>query len=146
MAATPFKPVSWAPNQPITSEKLNAMASNDTYLRQTMVRGHYSAVGVNRVEGVKIMAGMIPFAPTKALHTARRVSFANFFSASCKPVVTTGLISAASKMVFVSVDGPGGHLLPTRDGCEISVMPFAYVQKNRKINATLYVAWHAVGY
>lgn len=146
MAATVFKPISWAPNEPITDDKLNTMATNDTYLRNVMVRGHYIAQGVNRNEGIKIMGGMVAFAPTKQLHTQKNIGFANFFSTGCQPIVTTGLISTLSKMVFVSVDGPGQNLMPSSTGAQISVMPFAYQPGNRKINKTLYVAWHALGW
>ena len=40
MASTGFKVVSWSPRDPITDDKLDAMVSNDNWLRDNMMRGN----------------------------------------------------------------------------------------------------------
>lgn len=145
MASTEFKVVSWSPLDPITNEKMSAMVQNDNYLRDTMVRGAYRANGVNREAGLKIAGGLALITSGKAARKTRYVNFENFFSQSCKPIVTTGTVSAAQRQIFVTIDGPGSKPQPTRDGFQVHVFVESK-NKKKKISRNFYVAWHALGF
>lgn len=145
MASTAFKVVSWAPLEPITDEKLDAMVSNDNWLRDNMMYGKYSANGVNREIGTKMLSGLALITSGKSASSSRDVSFGDTFSESCKPIVTTGIVSSSQRQIYATIDGPGNKPQPTRDGFQVHV----YVQsknKNKKISRNFYVSWHALGY
>ena len=145
MASTPFQVVSWSPLDPITDEKLDAMVSNDNWLRDNMVRGRYGANGVNRDTGIKVASGLALITSGKSATRSKYVSFGNYFSDSCKPIVTHGVVSSSQRQIFVTIDGPGSKPQPTRDGFQVHV----YVNSNnkhKKISRNFYVSWHALGY
>ncbi len=146
MPATPFKVISWSPDEPIDDYKLDAMNSNDNWLRQVMVRGQYRANGVYRDEGIRLASGLALITARKASTAAVNVNFGQYFSDGCKPVVTTGIVSRAQRQIFVTVDGPGSQWLPSRDGFQVHVAVIAAKKANKKISRNFYVAWHAVGY
>lgn len=145
MASTPFQVVSWAPDEPITDEKLDAMVSNDNWLRENMVIGRYGANGINRDIGIRIASGLALITSGKSADKTKYVNFNNFFSDSCKPIVTTGVMSAAQRKIFVTFDGPGSKIQPTRDGFNVHVHVES-TNKRKKISRNFYVAWHAIGY
>lgn len=145
MASTPFKVISWAPLDPITDEKLDAMVSNDNWLRDNMMRGQYAANGVTRETGLRMASGLALITSGKAASKTRGVSFGTYFSESCKPIVTTGIVSASQRQIYATIDGPGNKPQPTRDGFQVHV----YVQssnKKNKISRNFYISWHALGY
>lgn len=145
MASTPFKVVSWAPLDPITDEKLDAMVSNDNWLRDNMMRGRYGANGVTRETGLRIASGLALITSGKAASKSRNVSFDTFFSESCKPIVTTGIVSASQRQIYATIDGPGNKPQPTRDGFQVHVFVNSK-SKKKKISRNFYVSWHALGY
>lgn len=140
-----FKVISWSPLDPITDEKLDAMVSNDNYLRENMVTGLYSGNGVSRATGVRIASGLVQITASKSNQQTRSVSFGNFFSQACKPIVTTGVMSNSHRQVYATFDGPGGAISPTRDGFRVTVNVDA-ASKNKKIKRNFYVSWHAIGF
>lgn len=145
MASTPFKVISWAPLDPITDEKLDAMVSNDNWLRDNMLKGRYDANGVTRETGLRMASGLALITSGKRAQKSRNVSFDTFFSESCKPIVTTGIVSSAQRQIHATIDGPGNKRQPTRDGFQVHV----FVQsknKKKKISRNFYVSWHALGY
>lgn len=145
MASTPFKVISWAPLDPITDEKLDAMVSNDNWLRDNMMRGQYSANGVQRETGLRMASGLVLITSGKSAEKSKSVSFGTYFSESCKPIVTTGIVSSSQRQIYATIDGPGSKPQPTRDGFQVHV----YVNsknKNKKISRNFYVSWHALGY
>lgn len=140
-----FKVVSWSPDQPITDEQLDAMVSNDNWLRSNMVSGQYRGLGTTRTTGVKIISGLVPITASKSNQQVRNVSFGNFFSTSCMPIITTGVWSGSQRMVFATIDGPGSKPYPTRDGFQIHVYVDS-TSKVKKITRNFYVSWIAVGF
>lgn len=145
MASTPFKVVSWAPLDPITDEKLDAMVSNDNWLFDNMVRARYGANGVSRDTGIRIASGLALITSGKSAEKSRSVTFGNYFSDSCKPVVTTGIVSGSQRQIFATIDGPGSNPQPTRDGFQVHVHVNSN-NKKKKISRNFYVSWHALGY
>lgn len=140
-----FKVVSWAPLEPITDEKLDAMVSNDNWLRDNMVTGQYRGYSVTKGTGVRIASGLVGITASKSNQQSRSVGFANFFSASCKPIITTGILSGSQRMIFATIDGPGTALHPTRDGFQVHVYVDS-TSKTQKISRGFYVSWIAVGF
>lgn len=145
MASTVFKVVSWSPNDPITDDKLGAMIDNDTYLRDNMVRARYNANGVIKTTGVKIASGLALISSGKSAQFTRNVTFGSYFQTGCRPIITTGTVAGSQRQIWVTVDGPGSLLLPTRDGFQVHVFVNS-ASKTKKIARNFYVAWHALGY
>jgi hypothetical protein len=145
MASTVFKVVSWSPNDIITDEKLGAMVNNDEWLRDTMVIGKYSGNGVSRDTGVRILSGLTLIPSGKSNTDSKSVSFGNFFTEGCKPIVTTGVMSSSQRQISPTVTGPGTNNQPTRDGMTIYVYVVSS-SKKKKITKNFYVSWIALGY
>ena len=146
MASEEFKVVSWAPLDPITDEKLDAMVNNDNWLRDNMARAQYGANGVHRDTGVRIASGLVLMTAGKGITRNKRVSFGSYFSESCKPIVTTGIVSTAQRQIHVTIDGPGNSVQPTRDGFQCYCYVVVPKKGNKKITRNFYVSWHALGY
>lgn len=145
MASTAFKVISWAPLDPITDEKLDAMVSNDNWLRDNMMRGRYSGHGVSRETGVKLLSGLALITSDKSANKSVNVSFGTYFSESCKPIVTTGIVSSSQRQIWAVINGPGSKPHPTRDGFQVKVHVNSK-SKKKKISRNFYVSWHALGY
>jgi len=143
MTATPFKPISWAPDELISPEKLGQIANNSQWLFENTPRASYDAYGVKRATGVKIAAGTCLIYASKLATQTRPVYFGNFFSAACKPVVTTGVISFQNR-TFVITNGFGVYQ-PDNRGFEIAVECQSNSGGN-KIERNFYVSWMAIGF
>lgn len=146
MAATPFKVVTWSPLDPVKNEKLDAMVSNDNWLKENMVRGRYRGYRVRRSEGIRIAAGLALITSRKEHRAQTFVEFGDFFSQGCKPIVTTGIVSKGQRKIWVTVDGPGDTMHPTNNGFQVHVVVDAEFDKNLQIKRNFYVSWHAIGY
>lgn len=145
MASTPFKVVSWSPNDVITDEKLGAMVNNDEYLRDNMMRGRYHGNGTTRLTGLRMASGMALITARKSASATKWVDFGNYFTEGCKPLVTTGIMSSSQRQIFATFDGPGNKWQPTRDGFQVHVYVVSN-SKTKKISRNFYVTWHALGY
>lgn len=145
MASTPFKVVSWSPNDMLSDDKLDSMVNNDNWLRDNMALARYSANGVSRDTGIRIASGLALITSRKGPLAAKYVSFGNYFSDGCKPIVTTGVVSGSQRQIHVTIDGPGSKPQPTRDGFDVHVYVDS-VNKVKNITRNFYVSWHALGY
>lgn len=142
MAAEAFKVISWSPGEPITDGKLDAMVSNDNWLKTKMLRGVYGAYNKRRDEGIKLATGLVLITSRNQSTATKNVSFGGFFSDGCRPIVTTGIVSQSQTKVFDVLSGPGQDLHPNRDGFQVHVT----VDDKQKIKRNFYVSWIAVGY
>ena len=142
MAATPYKPISWSPQELVSDDKMAQLANNSQWLFENTPRTNYNAYGVARATGVKIACGVQIIAASKAPTQTRPVYFNNFFSAACHPVVTTGIIGFQRK-IFVILNG-FGVLHPDQRGFEITVE--AESATVNKIERAFYVTWMAMGF
>ena len=140
-----LKVVSWSPGDPITDEKLDAMVNNDNLLRDNMLTGQYKGYGVTKTTGIKIATGLVGISPSKSNQRVANVSFGNFFSTACRPIITTGIVAGSQRMIFATIDGPGSSLHPDRTGFQVHVFVDS-LSKTRKITRTFYVSWIAVGF
>lgn len=88
MPTTDFQPISFN-GEPLTNDKLNQMCNNEQYLFDRATKIRYSVNGLIRETGLKVLAGKTPFpARRDANFIYVNVSFGNFFTAGCHPVVT----------------------------------------------------------
>lgn len=146
MASTEFQVVSWQPRDVVSNDKLDAMVNNDQWLRDNTPRARYSGNGVQKDTGIRIASGLalIP-AGGKAADKAANVNFNNYFSESCIPIVTTGIVSGTQRQLFVTIDGPGSGLQPTRDGFQVHAHVVSS-SKSKKFTKNIYISWHALGF
>jgi len=112
MAATPYKPISWS-DRSVSQEKLQQMANNDQWLFENSPRMRYSVAGNVRDSGIKIIAGKTSYGPTNGPdYEDVNIYFGNFFSAACKPVVTStvGVDIASGLRKYIVNRGFGGEI------------------------------------
>lgn len=146
MAAEAFKVVSWSPDEPILDGKLDAMVSNDNWLKTHMVRGSYAAHSRRRDEGIRLASGLVLITSRKQASASKTVSFGGFFSDGCRPLVSTGIVSKHQRRIFCVIDGLGNELHPNRNGFQAHVTIDAQAKKDQKIKRNFYISWLAVGY
>lgn len=150
MAATPYKPVSWPVGSPTDVARLSQMASNDQYLFENMPKMTYSSAGLKRAAGVKVLSG-------KALYTAQTVdwavvdiSFGNYFSPGCQPVVVCTVASYWSHRKYVTVCGFDGTEIIDHRGFKATVASYEGTVRGNAawsvLNPGGHINWIALGY
>lgn len=144
MSATPYRPISWNPQDVLDESKMDQIANNSQWLFENKPSVLYSAFGVRRTTGLKIMCGIttFPYQPTSGIET-QPVYFSNFFSVGCRPIVTTGVVSFQSNVRVIH--NGFGVMWPDHRGMEIVVDAQA-PDGGHRIQRTLYVTWIAMGY
>lgn len=147
MASTAFKVVSWSPLDPITKDKLDAMVSNDNFLKDNMISGQYSRGSINRRTGLRVLTGIMPVpSHPKSGSYDKVVNLGTFFSQNCMPMITTGIYSQHHRKVFVTIDGPGNVKYPTSSSFAMHVRVEG-AKAGAKINRKPFdIVWVAVGY
>jgi len=145
MANTSFEIFSWTDEDFITAPKLNAMMSNEQWLRDNMVMGNYTGFKKNKKDGIKIMGGIVQIQKSTTAQRAKQVNFNSFFNPLCKPIVTVTAISSHQRRIMLTVDGIGK---PFPDGRGFTVHAFKEGDKpaQRKITRDFYVSWIALGW
>lgn len=146
--STPYKPISWSPNEAITRAKLNQMTSNDQWMFENFPRIKYEAFGVKRTSAMKIATGIRSFSKSKYTMVFGRVYFGGFFSTGCRPVVvSTPLTRNGQRRLYTVNDGIGTNLHPDHRGFAIGLINNPINPKSKLgITYTTYVHWIAVGY
>lgn len=105
MAATAYKPVTWG-EEPTTTAKLNQMANNTQWVYENMPRMLFTAYGVKKTTGVKILSGVAIIPASGSTWSSINVSFGTFFTPGCKPVVVTGHQPTSAKWRFqITIQG-----------------------------------------
>lgn len=146
MAVTPFRAVNFQPNQLLSEELLDQLASNQTWLYEMTPRAVYTYGSLRRREGVKLISGRALIGATKRNHASTTVRFGDFFSANCNPNITNGIVSAHQRRFFVTLDGIG-QLMPDNRGFQIHVYLDAQTAtRHDKIARNIYISWQAMGY
>lgn len=144
MGATPYRAIAWMPNEVISDDKVNQMASNVQWLYEYTPRALFTDSGLTREEGVKIASGKVRFNKRKSDSASEEVRFNSFFSTYCQPNITTGLISSGQRKIWLAVEGLGDEL-PDHRGFRIGVT-MEYGKKKDKIANRFWVHWQAMGY
>ena len=126
---------------------MDQLANNVQWLFENTPRAMYTLPsGLRRVEGVRMSAGrvLIP-RRTKSDTASATVRFGNFFSSSCEPIITTGIVTTHQRKIFVIINGIG-RLNPDHTGFQVEVEVAAEGKKKDKIANSFYVTWQALGY
>lgn len=146
MAATPYKPTTFT-NDALTRDKLLQMANNDQWLFENLTKVRYSANGLVRDTGVKIIAGKTPYAAVGADYQYISIHFGSFFSAGCRPVVTGSVQpGGVRKRINFSVTGLGGTSSEPDNSGFMAVLWTTERVVGTTIDASGMVHWQAVGY
>lgn len=142
MTATPYKPVSFT-SESINQTKLQQMASNDQWLFENMAKMRYATQALTRDAGVRVISGKTPFAAIDGRnYIFQNVYFGSFFTAGCKPIVSTGLESNNDFLVHRSrivIQGLGGEV--DHRGFQAVVSNDYYTKQG-----TGWIHWQAIGY
>lgn len=114
--------VEWDDGDFVTAEKLQSMVNNDNYLYRRVVKWGFRGlpnVPIQDTTNLKILSGITVMGgeDTQTINTT--VSFGDFFSASCSPVVTASLATADRIRVDVTLMGLDGSNVISRDGMRI---------------------------
>ena len=142
MAQLQGKNVSWQTLDAITIDKLQQMNDNISYLRDSRPLALYDPVKL--ATGVKMIAGISAVGSQTDDNATVRVTFGDFFSTGCVPVITTGLVSPLPR-VHITLKGLN-TVVPNEDGFIINVQMDNPDPKRNKLNRKVWVNWLAVGY
>jgi len=143
MAATPFRAVSWQPNEIVSDAKMDQVANNAQWLFENKTSATYNAHGVRRVVGLKIAFGMMLFTASKLGTQERTAYFGNYFSSACHPIVVLTPVTFQLR-TFAVVNGIG-VLHPDHRGFQCQVACYTYMNK-LQIERNFYVNWYAGGF
>lgn len=140
-----FKAINWTPSEKIGESKMDQMATNAEWLFTHTPRAIYTVSGITREQGVKMSAGRILIGANESDTATATVRFGNFFSTSCEPLITTGVVSSGHFRVFCVHHGIG-RLHPDHRGFTVKVNIAAENEKRDRIIRSFYVAWQAMGF
>lgn len=140
-----FEPLSWVDGQDIDVDSMNQMTSNDNWLYNNMSTAFYNAYGVAKNTGVKVAGGIAILGPTKDKTIYKEIGFGNYFSASCKPIVTSS--HTGNKQTFLSIGGIGtGNVHPDNRGFSISLIADPVASTKNYFPNQVFCHWIALGW
>lgn len=146
MAVSSYRPTSWVDNDPLFTQKLNQMTSNDQYLYENSAKILYKAHGVTRTQGVKVASGIQTVTPAEGVWTVQNVYFGSFFTVGARPVVVATLLHNNEGEHHLSVHGIATQF-PDHRGFEFALgSDRKSNSKPNKFTRTLWINWIAVGY
>lgn len=146
MAVETYTAVSWQPGELITEAKMDAIGSNLEYFNQNMPRAVYNAHGVSTRLAIKIAAGLTAVEPDPNGVIGKDTYFGDYFSAGCRPVVTTGIISDSTRRVHCTIWGINGTLFPDHNGFRAALRSDEIDPSKNAFTKLFYVSWIALGY
>jgi hypothetical protein len=146
LASTPYKPITWSNNEPLATDKLNAMASNEQWLFENAPRMMYSN-GVIKTDGVKILAGTVVMpGNTETYNTSATVTFPGFFSSGCAPVVTVTANAWPQGRYHLTVSGIGSGINIDNRGFLVRAAADEVNSKGMTIGSSFRIHYVAIGY
>lgn len=140
--STEFSNVVWQPLDLMTDDKMSQMDQNSQWIRDRLPLTHYTH-GVNRTQGIKIVSGIKKIGSTAEPKVTVQVTFGNFFTVGCRPIITTGLVTRMDR-VFVTVAGIG-QLHPDNRGFTLQAIGDQR-ESTVRIASDIFVNWTAIGY
>lgn len=144
MGATPYQPISWSDNEPLYTDKLNAMANNEQWLFENAPRMYYNTFGLKKTSGIKILTGFVQLPPGNE-HTGNTFYFGTFFSQGCQPVVVASINTFPRGRLVVVTRGIGSQW-PDSRGFECRVYSAEPTSATRVIPPGVYAAFIATGW
>lgn len=147
MSATPYRAITWAPDELLSEDKMDQLLNNVQWIYENTPRATYSlSDSVVRAENVRLACGRVTIPAVKSDNSGANVSFPNFFSPGCTPIITTGVVSKGQRHVFCVVNGLGEALQPDYRGFGIWINVAEPDKTKDLIQATMYLNWMAMGY
>lgn len=144
MSARPYSPVYWTDNEPVFTEKMNAMANNTQWVFENLPTVYYNGYGVKKTSGTKILAANVLMRASTSGATASTFYFGNFFSVGCKPIITMSANIYPQGRMHLYHRGIG-TLFPDHRGFEVRASSDE-ISGSLPIRANFWVPFHAVGY
>lgn len=157
MPQTPFKAITWTTGDPITKDKMDAMANNDIWLKENSPRAHYSKVpGDEEYESGLVLVSGRAYVPRRMYDAIGRanVYFGSAFLPTTRPQVTTGIVSDTTPNFWVILNGLPGVFLPDYRGFQLALEIETPATRPRKVRGrtqtnplarSTYVCWQALG-
>lgn len=145
VGAAPYKPVTFN-SESLSQAKLQQMANNMQWLFENNPRVRYLPPGGSpRDAGLKIMYGKAPFPIWASGVYDAFIYFGSFFSAGCKPIVTTSLEVTGSRGAKANtIRGLGGEI--DYRGFVARVFTVERPGVPTDIEAGGWIHWQAAGY
>lgn len=145
MSSTPYRPITWSDNEPISTDKLNAMTSNDQWLFENAPRMMYSN-GIIKTDGIKILAGTVVMPGADEWNSNTTVVFPNFFSSGCQPVITVTANAWPQGRYHLTISGIGSGINIDNRGFFLRAAADEVNPKGMTIGKSFRVHWIAIGY
>lgn len=142
---TVFKAIVWSPNELIGESKMDTLVSNSEFLFYNTPRALFTDTGIARVEGVKIASGRGIITARTSDTAGLTISFGNFFSNGCQPIITTGINSEGETAIFCVVSGIS-TAIPDNTGFKVEANVATTIAANDQFLRSVYINWMAVGY
>lgn len=114
--------VEWGDGDFITADKLQSMVNNENYLYKRVVNWSFRGmqnVPVQDSANLRILSGISIMGGEDVQVITRDVTFGDYFSASCTPVVTATLATQDRVRTDVTLMGLDGSNNVSRDGMRI---------------------------
>lgn len=145
LADNQWTPIQWSPFDPILLDKMQQDANNLEWVKDTSIRGRYTG-SVRREKGVRLLCGIKVIPRSTTARNNVTIDFGEFFSAGCRPQITTGMITPHPRLHH-RISGIN-QLIPDDRGFMVYVqMDNPNTQNNNNVlDAKSYVSWIAVGY
>lgn len=143
MTATPYQPIQWSNQEPLFKDKLNQMTNNDQWLFENMPKLYYNVSGIKRSTGIKAAAGFGVFNASANRYAAGTVTFGDYFSQGCQPVVVLGALQTYPQREVIATIRGIGTIMPDHRGFEVYLTA---VGTAKKISSIVYAPWIAIGY
>lgn len=133
-------------DEALDATKLAQMMGNDRYLFENSPRVFYKAHGINRGQGLKIVAGIATVPITRRNWVQVDVYFGSVFSVGCRPTVVQSITSKWQAKLHVISRGLGNTPWPDHRGMNFLVASNESTPANDIIQHTTPIAWIAVGW
>lgn len=125
---------------------MNQLADNVQYVYEQMPKVKYNAYGVNKTNGVKILAGISGGGPTGNSYARVQVYFGTYFSPGCKPVVVANVQPSGNRWRYTVVPKGLSTVAPDHTGINFIVGANAWSTTPNIIDERFYVHWMAIGW
>lgn len=141
-----YKPLSWTNAETITLDKIKQMSDNDQALKDSQVVGLWRGDGISINKGIKILAGRVLVQASTGITSVSNVSFGNFFSQGCEPIVLLGVVSNYERRVIPSSQG-WSTMRPDHRGMNITTHVLQMLSPDQNnIGKAFYVDYLVLGY
>lgn len=140
-----YQDITFVDDQLIDSETMQTIAGDLRYLYDNTPAVYYRAYDVRKNTGMKVACGVVQMVPHKAKQINRDISFGNYFSASCRPVVV--VTGATGAWVSIEIAAQGGHTrVVNNTGFRIYLQSNEVGKVKSYFPSSSYIHWIAIGW